>query len=150
MSEINLSRIRRYYNKSITIPIINTNRSKKIENIRMTLRQGDGPSTVWYGYGIDPLLNYLEKRLQGITLQTITKFGPMEQGKQKKLEKVKDRYILMGYCDDLKPAITCIEDFYTIEKAVTLYEQSSGCKLHRDIKSKKCKILLLGKWKDWH
>ena len=50
----------------------------------MTLRQGDGPSTVWYGYGIDPLLNYLEKRLQGIILQTGTKFGPMEQGKQKK------------------------------------------------------------------
>ena len=56
----------------------------------------------------------------------------------------------MGYCDNLKPAISCIEDFYTIEKAVTLYEQSSGCKLHRDIKSKKCKISLLGKWKDWH
>ena len=39
----------------------------------------------------------------------------------------------MGYCDDLKPAITCNEDFETIEKGVALFEASSGCKLHRDL-----------------
>ena len=116
----------------------------------MTLRQRDGPSTVWYGYGIDPLLTYLENRLLGITLQSITQIGPAELGKPRRLDKIDEKYILMGYCDDLKPAITCLEDFNIIEQGVMLYELSSGCKLHRNIESKKCKILLLGKWRDWH
>ena len=32
------------------------------------------------------------------------------------------------------------------DKAVSLFENSSGCKLHRVQKTEKCKILLLGKW----
>ena len=57
-----LERLQRYYTDSTTIPIVNNNRAKPVKNIRLTVRQGDGPSTVWFGYGIDPLLEYLEKK----------------------------------------------------------------------------------------
>ena len=36
-----------------------------------------------------------------------------------------------------------------IDKAVSNIEKASGCQLHRDITTLKCKILLLGKWKIW-
>ena len=55
----------------------------------------------------------------------------------------------MGYCEDLKPAICKKSEFDLIDKAVTLFEQASGCQLHRDPESLKCKLLLLGAWKKW-
>jgi len=36
-----------------------------------------------------------------------------------------------------------------VENAAKMFEMASGCKLHHDIVSKKCKILLLGSWKEW-
>ena len=144
MSEENLIRIRRYYSNSVTIPVVNNNKLRRINNIRMTLRQGDGPSSTWFGYGINPLLYYLETRLQGIKLQALTQAGPKEKGNHRQLKKVEDKFILLGYIDDLKPAITKLEEFFIIEKAVELYERASGCKLHKDIRSKKCKLLPIG------
>ena len=35
----------------------------------------------------------------------------------------------------------------TIDKACTLFERSSGCRLHRDPAANKCKFLALGRWK---
>ena len=37
-------------------------------------------------------------------------------------------------------------EFELIDKAVTLFEKASGCQLHKDPPSQKCKILLLGPW----
>ena len=59
MNDQCLERIKRYYTDSTTIPVVNSNKAKPVKNIRLTVRQGDGPSTVWFGYGIDPLLEYL-------------------------------------------------------------------------------------------
>ena len=39
-----------------------------------------------------------------------------------------------------------MEEFYIINKGADLFERSSGCCLHRNPKSDKCKILLLGSW----
>ena len=38
-------------------------------------------------------------------------------------------------------------EFYLVDKACKLFELASGCKLHRDPASNKCKILALGRWK---
>ena len=49
----------------------------------------------------------------------------------------------------MKPAVTSKEEFSLVDRAVILFEKASGCELHRDIASQKCKVLLLGQWKNW-
>ena len=60
---------------------------------------------------------------------------------------LEQRYKVMGYCDDLKPAICKRNEFNLIDKAVTMFENASGCLLDRNQKSIKCKLLLLSEWK---
>ena len=60
-----------------------------------------------------------------------------------------EKFKLIGYCDDVKPAICKKKEIEIIDRAVTLFEKASGCQLHCDPASKKCKILLLGSWKKW-
>ena len=43
-----IQRIRRYYDNSVTIPIVNRIPGRPIVNKRLTLRQDDCPSTVWF------------------------------------------------------------------------------------------------------
>ena len=57
------------------------------------------------------------------------------------------RYKVIAYCDDVKPAITSMEEFILVDKAMSLFEKSSGCKLHRDPAAGKCKFLALGRWR---
>ena len=57
------------------------------------------------------------------------------------------KYTLTAYCDDLKPVITNIYEFHLVERVMTIFELSSGCKMHRDPASQKCKFLPLSKWK---
>ena len=40
-----------------------------------------------------------------------------------------------------------MEEFTLIDNAMALFERASGCKLHRDPASKKCKFLPLARWK---
>ena len=47
----------------------------------------------------------------------------------------------------MKPAITSMQEFILVDMAMTLFENSSGCKLHRDPNTGKCKFLALGKWR---
>ena len=54
---------------------------------------------------------------------------------------------MIGYADDAKPAITSIEEFTKVDKALSLFEQASGCKVHRDPSNIKCKFLPFGKWR---
>ena len=53
----------------------------------------------------------------------------------------------MAYCDDVKPSITSMAEFMIVDTACSLFEKSSGCKLHRDPSTGKCKFLPLGRWK---
>ena len=45
-----IERLMRYYKDSITIPIVNNILGRMIKNTRLTLRQGDCPSSLWFGY----------------------------------------------------------------------------------------------------
>jgi hypothetical protein len=56
-------------------------------------------------------------------------------------------YKVIGYADDIKPAITCMEEFLLVDKAAAIFEGASGCKLHRDAAVGKCKFLPLGRWR---
>ena len=52
---------------------------------------------------------------------------------------------VMAYCDDVKPGICSMAEFTTVDKACYLFEQSSGCQLHRDPALGKCKFMKLGR-----
>ena len=58
------------------------------------------------------------------------------------------RYKVIGYADDSKPAITSMAEFTLVDRALTLFENASGCKVHRDPKNMKCKFLPLGRWRN--
>jgi hypothetical protein len=73
-----VSRISTLHKDSITIPVVNNNLGKPLMNIRGCLRQGCPGSMGWF---IDPLLKYLERRLQGITICSLPSPGPhLEDG----------------------------------------------------------------------
>ena len=63
------------------------------------------------------------------------------------LPPIEERYKVVSYADDLKPAITSMEEFDIVNNASSLFETASGCRLHRDPRSQKCKFLPLGKWR---
>ena len=120
---------------------------RPVVNKRLSLRQGDRPSGIWFCYAIDPLLVYLEKRLQGIPIYSLPVHGPVLQGQAVPLPPLETRYRVLGYLDDCKPAITTMAEFQLVDTACSLFERSSGCRLHRNPASQKCKVLLLGRWK---
>ena len=101
----------------------------------------------WFCFGIDPLLRYLERRLEGIVISSLPMQGPVWQGEKMPLPPMEERFKLMAYCDDVKPSVTTMAEFITVDKACSLFERSSGCKLHRDQASGKCKFLALGRWR---
>ena len=57
------------------------------------------------------------------------------------------RYILYSFCEDIKPVIIELWEFSLVERTMTIFKLASGCKMHRNAESKKCKFLALGKWK---
>ena len=59
------------------------------------------------------------------------------------LEPAVEKYTVIGYADDLKPSITCLEEYKLVDEASALFEICSGCKLHRNPTSGKCKFLPL-------
>ena len=56
-------------------------------------------------------------------------------------------YKVIGYIDDIKPAITSMDEFRLVDLGSSLFEAASGCILHRDPLSGKVKFLPLGRWK---
>ena len=104
---------------------------------------------MWFGFAVDLLIQYLEKRLTGITIYTTPTEGPTQTKTRNKLPGIENRYKIVGYCNDVKAAINSEEEFEVIDKAVNLFDGSSECLLHRDPSSQKFKILLLGNWGQW-
>jgi hypothetical protein len=101
----------------------------------------------WFCFGIDPLIRYLEKRLNGIVITSLPVLGPALQGEKMPLAPMEEKFKLIAYCDDVKPSVTSMAEFFTVDKACALFEKASGCKLHRDPASGKCKFLSLGRWR---
>ena len=142
-----ISRLKNLYRDSITIVVVNNVLGKSFTNHRWSLRQGDIPSMHWFAYGIDPLLDYLDKRLEGILIHSLPLHGPCPAGDPDTLPRLEQRYKVVGYADDMKPAVTSMQEFALVDRASSLFERSSGCKLHRDPASGKCKFLPLGRWR---
>ena len=140
-----ISSIRNMYGSRISVPVINNIAGKGIANIRGTLAQGCPNSMNWFSFGIDPLLIYLENRLEGIPIFSLPVLGPPLQG-QARPAPIEEKYKVIGYADDVKPGVSNMAEFATVERAAQLFEQSSGNKLHRDPLKRKCKVLLLGRW----
>ena len=117
-----------------------------VKNLRLTLRQGDIPSMELFSFGIDPLLVLLERVLKGILICSTPVYGPrpLHGPAPAPLEL---RYKVIGYADDSKPAITTLEEFVLVDQCLARFERASGCKLHRDPTSMKCKFLPLGRWR---
>ena len=147
LSRENLERFSNLYRDGITLPVVNNVVGKPIKNNRLSLRQGDRPSGVWFCFGIDPLIVYLQKHLKGILVHSTPVAGPVEAGSEHPLPAIETRYKVIGYLDDCKPAVTSFDEFLLLDNACTLFEKSSGCRMHRDPASMKCKFLPLGKWK---
>ena len=142
-----IKRLENLYRNNISIVVVNNIAGKAIKNIRLSLRQGDLPSMHLFSFGIDPLLAYLEKRLQGILIASLPVHGPTLDPSIP-LPPHEERYKVIGYADDVKPAVNNIEEFSMIDGAMDLFEKASGCRLHRDPASKKCKFLPLAKWRN--
>ena len=104
------------------------------------------PELHFFSYGIDPLLTYLETRLRGILIASLPVSGPVLQGCPFP-PVLEERYKVIGYADDVKPAITGMDEFILVDKAMALFEKASGCQLHRDPATKKCKFLPLARWR---
>ena len=147
MCEEAIARISNLYSDNLSIVVVNNVLGKVIQNIRLSIRQGDKASMEWFTYGIDPIINYLEKRLQGILIHSTPVQGPLPALLAPPLPQHELRYKLIAYCDDVKPAITTMAEFLLVDRAMLLFESSSGCKMHRDPHADKCKFLALGRWK---
>ena len=146
LSENVINRIRNTYANRITVPVVNNVAGKGVKNIRGTLAQGCPSSMNWFGYAIDPLLEYLAKRLQGIPIISLPVSGPQELGKPRP-EPLTEKYKVFGLADDVKPSVSSMSEFAIVDRGATLFERSSGNQLHRDPVRGKCKVLLLGRWK---
>ena len=147
MCEEAIARISNLYSNNLPIVVVNNVLGRVIHNVRLSIRQGDKASMEWFTYGIDPIISYLEKRLQGILIHSMPVLGPLPSPPSPPLPPKELRYKLIAYCDDVKPAITSMNEFLLVDRAMWLFEKSSGCKMHRDPDSGKCKFLALGRWR---
>ena len=61
----------------------------------------------FFAFGIDPLITYLENRLSGILIFSLPVLGPVHEGSPSPtLPPLEERYRVVSYADDLKPAIS--------------------------------------------
>ena len=142
-----IMRLENIYSDTITIPVINNIPGSPLSNVRGSLRQGCPGSMGWFAVGIDPLIQYLHNRLQGIRICAIPVLGPLLEG-EKAAPQIEERYKVYGLADDIKASISTMAEFTVLEDAATLFEKSSGNQLHRDRLNGKCKVLALGRWRN--
>ena len=147
VSQITIGRLKNLYANGITIPVINSSPRKAIYDIRGALRQGGVGSMEWFAIGIDPLLIFLDRNLIGIPVFSLPVLGPSAFGEQSPLPPLQEVFKLVAYCDDVKPAISNLNEFLIADKGASLFEHAAGTRLHRDPQSNKCKFLPLGRWR---
>ena len=56
---------------------------------------------------------------------------------------------MVGFVDDLKCILRSQDEFKTLDHIISLFESSSGSRLHRNPETKKCQLLALGRWSAW-
>jgi hypothetical protein len=109
-----LARLRNLYSNNLSIVVVNNIPGAAVENVRLTLRQGDVPSMELFSFGIDPLLCLLEISLNGILISSLPVLGPSTQHGPP-LPPMELRYKVIGYADDSKPAITSMAEFTLVD-----------------------------------
>ena len=112
-----VNRFHNLYNNHMTVVVVNGVQGGCFPNIRWSIRQGDKPSSTFFCYGIDPLLDWLEKRLKGIPIYTMDIFNAPTST---------ETYKVMAYVDDVKPGITSLEEFSLVDRGSALFEAASG------------------------
>ena len=132
--------LRSFFTEVYSIVVINGILGAKIL-LQRSLRQGDLPSMILFGIGIDPHLIRLSNRLNGIVLYSTPTLGPVLPN-QRPLPNTEERYKVTGYADDCKPAITSMAEFSLVERETQFFEAASGYELHRVPTSGKVKLLL--------
>ena len=65
------------YEDNLSIAVVNNIPGKYIKNVRQSIRQGDKFAMELFSFGMDPILGYLERRLQGIPVHSIPVQGPV-------------------------------------------------------------------------
>ena len=120
-----IAMIKNICSNRISIPVINSVPGKAIPNLRGTLSQGCPSSMNWFSIGIDPLLVYLERTLQGILIYSLPTAGPRLRNGRKP-EVVEERYKVYGLADDVKPAVTTMAEFFLVDEAAALAAGSTG------------------------
>ena len=76
LSQEVINRYINLYQDNLSVIVVNNIEGKCIKNLRLYLRQGDIPSMIFFAYGIDPLISYLDKRLTGILITSLPVLGP--------------------------------------------------------------------------
>ena len=147
-SDMSINIFKNVYGCALALSVVNGQRSKIIRDLRETLRQGGSGSMQIFNIGVNPLIQQLEVKLQGVTLYSLPVFGPVEEHEERMIPMEKKTSII-GYVDDLNPVITKVEEFSICNSYLILFERASGCKFHRDPSSQKCKVTPLGEWKKW-
>ena len=61
-----VNRLHNLYNNHVTVVVVNGVQGRSFPNVRWSIRQGDRPSSLFFCFGLDPLLDWLENRLKGI------------------------------------------------------------------------------------
>ena len=172
-----VNRLKRVYANNVSMVVVNSVLGKKIPNKRGSLKQGDIPSMYYFSVGLDPVLYYLERQLQGIPVYKQPVAGPVqaqERGNRREVQApdhapgalapvlqntsrtavynnmklpAEEVYKLCAYADDLKCGISFMQEFYIVIHACTLLERAGGVKLHRSLHRDKVRFLALGRWK---
>ena len=131
------------YSNALALIYINGSISKTIPDLRNTLRQGGCGSMQLFNIGVNPLLQLLESNLQGITIYSMPRAGPLNEN-QESIPDLEQNEKLVAYVDDIMPFLTKEEEFSVLNKCLILFEQASGCRFHRDPLSQKCTVMPLG------
>ena len=145
MSKANVDRFGNMYKDAEIRVVVNGEIGNAIK-VKRCVRQGAPSSMLLFLYNMDPVLNFLERRLTGITLYRMPIMGPTLQGEDP-LPPKEETYKIKGYADDLKAALKTMAEFLLLDMCLTVFEEASGCRVHRDENQQKCKVLLLGNWK---
>ena len=145
-----ISTMRKIYEESpnYVITVINNEQQKKIRNLRNSIKQGCRGSTELFSHSIDPVLVKLDKHLGGICYHRISTEGPSHPvlGPPAAVES---RLSLIGFVDDIKAILRTLDEFKILDQIISLFEKSSGSRLHRDPATRKCQLLALGRWSNW-
>lgn len=132
-----------------SVVVVNNVVGAMIDLLR-SLRQGDVISMLLFAYGLDPTLEELRSSLRGIRIYSspLPVHGPVRPDEQPLPPEVaEERLTAFGYADDLKTAITTMQEFGIVDDKISQFERASGCELHRDPTSGKVKFLPLGRWR---